>query len=67
MAGNAIALAINGRFLAQPVSGVQRYGRQLIQALDSVLMRAERRPFRPLRSGCRPTSRRRRCRPDCRC
>ena len=45
MAGNAIALAINGRFLAQPVSGVQRYGRQLIQALDGVLMRAECRPF----------------------
>ena len=45
MAGNGIALAINGRFLAQPISGVQRYGRHLIQALDSVLTRAERRPF----------------------
>ena len=45
MAGNPIALAVNGRFLAQPVSGVQRYGRQLIQALDGVLMRAECRPF----------------------
>lgn len=40
-----IALAINGRFLAQPISGVQRYGRELIQALDSLLMRAESRPF----------------------
>lgn len=31
------ALAINGRFLAQAVSGVQRYGRELVQALDRVL------------------------------
>jgi glycosyltransferase involved in cell wall biosynthesis len=42
VAGNRIALAINGRFLAQPISGVQRYARQLIQALDGVLARAER-------------------------
>ena len=42
MTGHRIALAINGRFLAQPISGVQRYARQLIQALDGVLMRAER-------------------------
>lgn len=28
---------INGRFLGQPVSGVQRYGRELIAALDAIL------------------------------
>jgi glycosyltransferase involved in cell wall biosynthesis len=37
----ATALAINGRFLAQPISGVQRYARELIHALDGVLMHAE--------------------------
>lgn len=42
MAGNRIALAVNGRFLAQPISGVQRYARELIQALDGVITRAER-------------------------
>ena len=36
MTRKRIALAINGRFLAQPISGVQRYGRELIQALDGV-------------------------------
>ena len=45
MAGNQIALAINGRFLAQPTSGVQRYARELIQALDSVLIHTERCAF----------------------
>ena len=45
MAGKRIALAINGRFLAQPISGVQRYGRELIQALDGVLLRAKRCAF----------------------
>ena len=42
MAENHKRLAINGRFLAQPISGVQRYARELIQALDRVLMRTER-------------------------
>jgi glycosyltransferase involved in cell wall biosynthesis len=28
---------INGRFLAQPVTGVQRYGREIIRALDGLL------------------------------
>lgn len=32
-------LFINGRFLAQPVSGVQRYARELIGALDARLAR----------------------------
>ena len=45
MTGKRIALAINGRFLAQPISGVQRYGRELIQALDGVLLRAKRCAF----------------------
>ena len=45
MAGKQIALAINGRFLAQPISGVQRYGRELIQAMDGVLLRAKRCAF----------------------
>lgn len=31
------ALAINGRFLGQPISGVQRYARELIRGLDKVL------------------------------
>ncbi len=29
-------LAINGRFLTQPITGVQRYGRELLQALDDL-------------------------------
>jgi len=33
-------IAINGRFLSQPLSGVQRYARELIGALDGVLSRA---------------------------
>ena len=45
MTEKRIALAINGRFLAQPISGVQRYGRELIQALDGVLLRAKRCAF----------------------
>jgi glycosyltransferase involved in cell wall biosynthesis len=35
-------IAINGRFLGQPVSGVQQYARQLIGALDRMLAQAER-------------------------
>lgn len=31
-------IALNGRFLAQPISGVQRYARELIRALDRVLV-----------------------------
>lgn len=34
--------AINGRFLAQPVSGVQRYAREIVRAIDAVL--AEQSP-----------------------
>ncbi len=30
-------LRINGRFLAQPVTGVQRYGRELLLAIDDLL------------------------------
>ena len=30
-------IAINGRFLTQPITGVQRYARELVQALDSLL------------------------------
>ena len=40
VAANPISLAINGRFLAQPISGVQRYARELILALDRVLANA---------------------------
>lgn len=36
----ATTLAINGRFLSQPVSGVQRYARELIDALDGALTSA---------------------------
>lgn len=32
---------INGRFLCQPVTGVQRYALQLVRSLDSVLCEAE--------------------------
>ncbi|MFZ5783494.1 MAG: glycosyltransferase family 4 protein [Pseudomonadota bacterium] len=32
-------IAINGRFLSQPLSGVQRYARELLGALDGVLAR----------------------------
>jgi glycosyltransferase involved in cell wall biosynthesis len=46
MVANRIALAINGRFLARPISGVERYARELIQALDGVLMRAKCSAFR---------------------
>lgn len=35
--------AINGRFLAQPVSGVQRYAREIVRAIDAVL--AEQSPI----------------------
>jgi glycosyltransferase involved in cell wall biosynthesis len=40
-----IALAINGRFLGQRISGVQRYARELIQALDRVLLHTQGYPF----------------------
>ncbi len=30
--------AINGRFLAQPVTGVQRYGREIVAALDKLAL-----------------------------
>lgn len=41
-------IAINGRFLGQPISGVQRYARELVQAIDRVLMRADWRPAAPV-------------------
>jgi glycosyltransferase involved in cell wall biosynthesis len=31
------AIAINGRFLSQPITGVQRYARELVRALDEML------------------------------
>ncbi len=34
-------LYINGRFLSQPVTGVQRYGRELLRELDALLARNE--------------------------
>jgi len=36
-------IAINGRFLGQQVSGVQRYARELLTALDRVLARGDSR------------------------
>jgi glycosyltransferase involved in cell wall biosynthesis len=32
-----VSIAVNGRFLCQPITGVQRYARELIRALDSML------------------------------
>jgi hypothetical protein len=32
-----LAFGINGRFLTQPVTGVQRYGREIIHAIDSIV------------------------------
>jgi glycosyltransferase involved in cell wall biosynthesis len=37
-----MALAVNGRFLAQPISGVQRYARELVCALDRILLNGGR-------------------------
>ncbi|WP_338549484.1 glycosyltransferase family 4 protein [Roseovarius phycicola] len=34
-----MTLFINGRFLTQPLSGVQRYAHELVQALDDLLVR----------------------------
>jgi glycosyltransferase involved in cell wall biosynthesis len=34
-----VDIAINGRFLTQPITGVQRYGHELLLALDKVLKR----------------------------
>jgi glycosyltransferase involved in cell wall biosynthesis len=45
MTGNQTALAINGRFLGQPISGVQRYARELIRALDRALTRTDSSAF----------------------
>jgi glycosyltransferase involved in cell wall biosynthesis len=36
--GRQRPLVINGRFLSQPVSGVQRYARELVRALDHALL-----------------------------
>ena len=35
--------AINGRFLSQPISGVQRYAREIVKSLDDALR--ENHPF----------------------
>lgn len=32
-----MTIYVNGRFLTQPVSGVQRYAREILQALDQTL------------------------------
>jgi glycosyltransferase involved in cell wall biosynthesis len=48
LAKNPIALAINGRFLAQPISGVQRFARELILAMDRVLLHTGRAAFSPV-------------------
>jgi glycosyltransferase involved in cell wall biosynthesis len=37
MSQNSIELVLNGRFLTQEVTGVQRYGHELLRALDRVL------------------------------
>ncbi|RUY68367.1 glycosyltransferase family 1 protein, partial [Mesorhizobium sp. M7A.F.Ca.CA.001.05.1.1] len=34
---------INGRFLSQPTTGVQRYAREVVRALDTLL--AEQNPL----------------------
>ncbi len=36
-AGFTCSFAINGRFLTQPVTGVQRYGREIVAAMDRLL------------------------------
>lgn len=32
---------INGRFLTQPITGVQRYGRELFSAMDEMIDKGE--------------------------
>ena len=54
------AFAINGRFFGQPVTGVQRYAREVVRALDELLDKSSRRgvvvaprgeaPIPPMRS-----------------
>jgi glycosyltransferase involved in cell wall biosynthesis len=39
-------LAINGRFLAQPLTGVQRYAREIVGAMDRLI--ADGRPWGPV-------------------
>jgi glycosyltransferase involved in cell wall biosynthesis len=36
-ASTGVSVVINGRFLGQAVSGVQRYGREMLRALDALL------------------------------
>jgi glycosyltransferase involved in cell wall biosynthesis len=48
-------IVINGRFLMQPVTGVQRVARELTQALDRLV--AEERPDVRLRLVCEPEAR----------
>ncbi|OYW16530.1 MAG: hypothetical protein B7Z39_00685 [Novosphingobium sp. 12-64-8] len=52
MSARAPEIVINGRFLMQPVTGVQRVARELVRALDH-LIDAEARPVR-LRLVCEP-------------
>jgi len=37
MSGTTLSLAINGRFLCQHITGVQRYAHELVFALDGLL------------------------------
>jgi glycosyltransferase involved in cell wall biosynthesis len=39
-------ITLNGRFLAQPLSGVQRYAREITGALDALVARGEAGPVR---------------------
>ena len=39
--GSAPRVVINGRFLTQSVTGVQRYAREVVQALDELLARSD--------------------------
>lgn len=41
-------IAINGRFLSQPLTGVQRYARELVVALDALLSSGELDPQQPV-------------------
>ena len=43
LSASAIGFAINGRFFAQPVTGVQRYAREVVAALDGLLAAAGRK------------------------
>jgi glycosyltransferase involved in cell wall biosynthesis len=55
--GRCMNVYINARFLAQPLSGVQRYAREILDALDRLLDRDEglRRRIGPLVAFCPQT------------